>query len=112
MVNDIEAELTAAERSAEGDTARRRGPKTDPMYLHTWGRWVYERRVRRPPTTLTTLARAYHETKGHLGLFADHDCRTHVRDGVREAERLLARAVLVVPAPRRPRRNKRRPTAP
>jgi hypothetical protein len=89
MARQIDATLRALNPPPR---RRRRDPKRTPPY-QTWGRWVYATRVRRPPATVTALARAHHEALGvaggHPGTFETHDCRKQVRDGVREAERLL-----------------------
>jgi hypothetical protein len=96
FVAEIEAELGKAERETEGERAGRRTARTDLAYLYDWGRWLYARRIRRPPMTVWALARADHDDRGaaggHPGSFEDHDCRTRIRDGLRTAAELLARA--------------------
>jgi hypothetical protein len=61
--------------------------------LEEWGRWYYETRVRKPPATVRALAEARHKAAGHCGPSTSWDCCSKtVRDGIREAEELLALA--------------------
>jgi hypothetical protein len=73
-----------------------RAPRKDTEYLRTWGRWFYEARVRKPPTTIMAIATEHHAASRHPGKFEDHDCRKQVREGIAEAEHLLSRGAYVI----------------
>jgi len=89
LVSEVLALLRKVEAEADAGPPHK-APRKDTGYLRTRGRWFYEMRVRRPPAKITPLAAEYHATQGHPGRFVDHDCRKQIRDGLREAERLLA----------------------
>jgi hypothetical protein len=81
---DVRAEFDRATK----ELARGWAPK-DGARLRTWGRWYYEARVAHPPKTIMALAIDNHRRARHPGLFGDHDCRKQVRDGIKQAGRLL-----------------------
>lgn len=89
LVSEVLALLRKVEAEADAGPPHK-APRKNTSYLRTYGRWFYEMHVRRSPGKITSLAAEYHATQGHHGRFEDHDCRKQVREGLRQAERLLA----------------------
>lgn len=87
-LTEIYAQSIAALDSAEAAAAGGHMPRRD-AHLRMRGRWFYEARVAVPQKSITALAAANHGESEHFGRFEDCDCRKQVRDGIREAERLL-----------------------